>query len=250
MQAVAVVFAGGVGSRMRDGDDTPKQFRSVGGLPVICHSLVHFEDNDNIDAIQVVCLSGWEDRLRQMARDAGITKLADVIPGGATAQESTIKGLAAAADRYPPDTLAVIHDGVRPIITGALIDELIATALRDGSAVTVRPVAETPILSRDGRRIDQTFDRSRAWVVQAPQVFRLGDVVDAYDRMRQINPQFTDVVDTATLMVRLGHQVSIVEGPDANIKITHAADLDFFRGWLAAHPCADRVPMDARGELN
>lgn len=231
MTAIAIIFAGGVGTRIGDSDE-PKQFREVNGRPVICYTLAHFQRHSGIAAIYVACLPGWEARLTELAADAGITKLARIVPGGKTSQDSIRHALEAALADWAEDSLAVIHDGVRPIITADLISRLLDTAGRLGSAVTVRPAAETFLFSRDGELADELLERSHSYIAQAPQVFRLGEIVRAHDHMRQINPGYADVVDSATLMARFGHPVHLVTGNHGNLKITHPSDVDFFRGWV------------------
>ena len=231
MTAVAIVFAGGVGSRAGD-DDLPKQFREVAGRPIIIHTLSHFQSHPRIDAVYVACLAGWEARLADLAAEAGITKLARIVPGGATSQDSIREALCAASTQWDAGVLAVIHDGVRPIITADLIDRQLDTAERLGNAVTVRPSAETVLSSRDGQLADEFLERSHSYLAQAPQVFRLGEIVRAHEHMRQLNPSYTDVVDSATLMARFGHPIRLVTGHHPNLKITHPGDVDFFRGWL------------------
>lgn len=231
MNAVAIIFAGGVGSRLGDSEE-PKQFREVAGRAIIGYTLDHFERHRSIEAIYVACLPGWERRLEDIAREGRVTKLRQVVPGGATSQDSTRNGLLAARTDWQAETLAVIHDGVRPIITAALIDSLLATASELGNAVTVRPVAETPLTSRDGLVAEELRQRSSSWVAQAPQVFRLGEILAAHEHLRGSDPTYTDVVDSATLMSRAGHAINLVVGNHDNLKITHSSDVDFFRGWL------------------
>lgn len=240
MTAVAIIFAGGVGSRVGD-NDQPKQFLEVNGRPIIGYTLEHFQQHPGIAAIYVACLPGWESRLAEIAAGAGITKLARVVPGGATSQDSIRHGLVAALSDWSPDSLAVIHDGVRPVITAELIDRLLVTAAEQGSAVTVRPAAETFLSSRDGRLADELLERSHSYIAQAPQVFRLGEIVRAHEHMRQLNPGYTDVVDSATLMSRFGHPIHLVTGNHGNLKITHPSDVDFFRGWVLSNALVEEA---------
>ncbi len=239
MSAVAIIFAGGVGSRLGDSEE-PKQFREVAGRPIIGYTLDHFQRHPGIAALYVACLPGWEPRLADIAREAGVSKLRRVVAGGATSQDSTRNALLAASAEWEDHTLAVIHDGVRPIITADLIDRLLATAADLGNAVTVRPVAETPLSSRDGLVADELRRRSSAYVAQAPQVFRLGEILAAHERLRGADPSYTDVVDSATLMSRAGHAVNLVVGNHDNLKITHSSDVDFFRGWLLSRKLVER----------
>lgn len=70
MKNIALIIAGGVGARM--GQDIPKQFINVYDRPVIVYTLEAFQNNPNIDGIEVVCLDGWHEILKAYARQFGI----------------------------------------------------------------------------------------------------------------------------------------------------------------------------------
>ena len=112
---VAVIIAGGSGSRMRQ--DIPKQFINVYDKPVIIYTLESFQKHPEIDAIEVVCIDGWHDVLRAYAKQFGIDKLRWVVSNGDTAQESIRNGafwgwraIAKGED------IVIIHDGIRPMV--------------------------------------------------------------------------------------------------------------------------------------
>ena len=83
---IALILAGGSGHRM--GQDIPKQFLTVMEKPVIIYTLENFQRSEEIDEIYVVCIDGWHDVLKCFANQFGITKLKEVVSGGASAQES------------------------------------------------------------------------------------------------------------------------------------------------------------------
>jgi 2-C-methyl-D-erythritol 4-phosphate cytidylyltransferase len=228
---VAIIFAGGSGTRM-DGASVPKQFQLAAGRPVIAHTLEHFQRHREIDAVYIACLAGWERRLDDLATAAGVSKLRRVVPGGRTAQHSIHNALEAAALDFDGDSLALVHDAVRPVITAALLSELIEVAGREGNAVTTGPADETYLLTADGRVADEVLPRARTLSAKAPQVFRLGDILDAHRRWREHDPDYTGLVDSATLMARCGHTIHLVAGERSNIKITYPDDLRHFLAWL------------------
>lgn len=231
MDAIAVVFAGGVGSRFGP-DSGPKQFVPVGGRSILSHTLAALQAHPRVAAIYLACLAGHEDAVRSDCAAAGFGKVRAVVTGGATSQDSTRNALDAAASDWPADTLVLVHDGVRPTLQASLVDALLDAASRFGNAVTCRPAAETMVTSDDGAWVGEVLPRSASFHLQAPQVFSLGALVDAHARQSALDPAYTDVVDSASLMVRAGHRVRLVEGPPDNLKITHASDLAFFAGWL------------------
>lgn len=231
MRAIAVIFAGGVGRRASTGD-APKQFLEVGGRPIIGHTLDHFERHQQISAIYVACLAEWIPTLEQYLARAGLTKVRAVVPGGQVAQQSILNALRAAAGECEPETLALVHDGVRPIITADLISALIAEAGRHGNAVTCVPAAETLLVSSDGSWADELLPRSRSYIAQAPQAFGLGALLAAHEQQSAHDLDYRDVVDSATLMARFGHRIHLVAGNHDNLKVTYPVDVEFLRGWL------------------
>ncbi|MDR2486348.1 MAG: 2-C-methyl-D-erythritol 4-phosphate cytidylyltransferase [Clostridiales Family XIII bacterium] len=231
---IAIIFAGGTGRRMND-TETPKQFIELGGKPVVAYTLEHFERHGRIDAIYAACLEGYEQRLEEIAERHGIRKLCAIVPGGDSAQDSIYRALTRAAQDWGGDSLALIHDAVRPIIEGSLIDRLIDACTRHGNAVACAPANETCVLSSDGATVDAIPDRSKSFRVQAPQAFRLRDILVAHEAMRTVDGAYGGLVCSASLMQRFGHQIHLVQGAYGNIKITYPDDIAFFAGWLAAH---------------
>lgn len=217
--AVAIVFAGGVGSRMRS-RSLPKQFLEVHGKPIIVHTLERFEAHPEIDAIVVSILPEYRAHLDRLIHRYELSKVT-VIDGGATGQESRHRALLAASEKYPPDTVVLLHDGVRPIIDDDLIARNIESVRVRGSAITCTKVFETIVVSSSGS-VDDVIPRELLYTAQAPQSFWLGDVLAAYDRA--VAEGQNDSIDSCTLMRGFGHDVHMVEGPRSNIKITTAED--------------------------
>lgn len=227
---VAIIFAGGSGARM--GSGLPKQFIEVNGKPIIIHTLEIFEDHPLIDAIYVACKEDYIGKLEKMLKRHMITKVKGVVPGGVTGQDSIRNALLAAAEEYDGDSVVLIHDGVRPCITGELIDEDIKCTREKGSAVTCTAFFETPVVSREGIYVEDVPPRAELFTAQAPQCFFLGDVLKAHETIRRENPQYVGIVDTCTLMKASGKKVAIVKGPRGNIKVTTPEDLYTFRAMI------------------
>ena len=124
----ALIFAGGTGKRMGTAG-RPKQFLELHGKPIIIHTLEHFDRHPEIDAIAVVCIAGWIDYLKDQLERWRIKKVRWIVPGGETSQDSTRAGLGILeANCDPENTIVLIHDGVRPLITEKLISDNIAAA--------------------------------------------------------------------------------------------------------------------------
>lgn len=224
MGTVAIIPAAGAGRRM--GLSTAKQFLTVAGEPILARTLRIFETSPVIDAIVLVVPEAEIPSVRAMVREAGAVKVARVVAGGAQRQDSVQRGLEA-ADRV--HDLVVIHDAVRPFLAQGLLADVVAAGRRHGAATLGIPVKDTvKEADRDGW-IVRTFDRSRLWMTQTPQVFRRGLLDRAFAAAAA--EAFTGT-DDAVLLERIGVPVKMVPGSADNIKITTPEDLRFAEAFL------------------
>lgn len=216
MSSTAVIVAGGTGERF--GRDGGKQLAPLAGSTVVTHTIGVFVGCDDIDAVVVVTHADSVAHLRDAT--SHMAKVVTVVAGGATRQGSVAAGLAA----LPTDTeVVVIHDGARPLVTAETIAAALS-ALEDGiDGVVVGHPAYDTIKSVDpGGYVVATEDRSRLWVAQTPQVFRLATLRSAHERARAEGLLGTD---DASLVERAGGCVRMVLGPRENIKVTVPEDL-------------------------
>ena len=219
---VAVIFAGGMGTRMNS-HALPKQFLEIHGKPILVHTLEKFENHPDIDAIALATHPDWRAMTEKLLRRHEITKARWVVNGGETGQESRHKALrAVAADVDDPgDTLVLLHDGVRPLINDELISANIATATERGNAITCTKFNETVAVSSDDT-ISKVIPRDHIYAAQAPQTFHLDEILGLYDLA--VAQGEHDSIDSCSLMEAHGRTLYRVEGPRSNIKITTAED--------------------------
>ena len=239
--AVALVFAGGLGSRMVRAE-LPKQFIPIQGKPVLVHTLEHFQRHADVDAVYLSCLPDYRDRAEDLVRQHGLAKVRAVVAGGATAQNSILNAMqAAVADGVPEDTIALVHDGVRPLINADLISRNIAAARDHGTAISAIPCSETIALSLDGAHtVDSVTQRNLMYVLQAPQTFRLGEALRA--NLRSLEEGLLGkFVDQAHLMRHYGAELHMVPGLRGNVKLTTDFDLLQFRLLVDAGALSDVV---------
>jgi 2-C-methyl-D-erythritol 4-phosphate cytidylyltransferase / 2-C-methyl-D-erythritol 2,4-cyclodiphosphate synthase len=208
----AVVVAGGRG--LRAGGDVPKQYRDIGGEPVIRPALSAFLSHPQIGAVQPVIHPQDEEVFR--AATAGLQKLLPPVFGGATRQASVRSGLEALAMRTPD--IVLIHDAARPFISEALIGRAIVAGKDKGAAVPAVAVADTVKKVDDAGRITETLDRSHLRMVQTPQAFSFALIMTAHRRAAAEGLQ--DFTDDAALAEWAGHRVSVFEGEAGNVKLT------------------------------
>lgn len=241
---VALVFAGGVGSRMGGVHAVPKQFVEVAGRPILVHTLRHFERHERVSRVCVVTIDSYRDHVRELARSHGLSKVSEVVAGSDTACGSIYNGLRALAAAEPDERAVVlIHDGVRPAISADLIDRNIDGVLAHGTAISAIPAYETVALAaEDGVGIVEITDRHRSHILQAPQSFRLADVWQANQRAHA-DATIATFVDQAQLMRHYGHDLHMVTGLRGNVKLTVPVDIDFFTFLNAEDERADVIEV-------
>lgn len=215
-KVAAVVVAAGRGHRA--GGETPKQYRHLGGESVIRSALSAFVVHPQIDAVQPVIHADDEAAFRTAT--AGLGGFRAPVPGGASRQASVYAGLDALRETAPDFVL--IHDAARPFVSGALIARAIAAAGEHGAAVPAIAVADT-VKKVDARgTITATIDRNELRIVQTPQAFSFGLIVDAHARAAAADRN--DFTDDAALAEWAGHRVSVFPGDSANVKLTTNED--------------------------
>ena len=213
-RCAVLILAGGSGSRV--GADMPKQYLSVGSVPVIRRTVEAFLSHPAVDVVQVVI--GADDADRCAAALDGLDIPAPVA-GGASRQESGRNGLEALEPSNPEFVL--IHDAARPFVDPATIDRVIE-ALADAPAVLPAvPVADT--LKRSAGAppvVAETVNRQNIWRAQTPQGFRFADILTAHR-----NAAGLEMTDDTAVAEHAGLTVSLVHGSEENFKITTPEDL-------------------------
>lgn len=225
MKKIAFVTAGGSGGRMHK--DTPKQFLELQGMPVIIHTLLKFEQSNDIDVIIVVCLNGWIDELKTQALKYNITKLEAIVEGGGNSQESISRGIGYLLENgYSEDDIVLVHESVRPFITDKIITNNIVSCKERGNAVTVVRGNESYLYSEDGVSSDRYFLREEMFMVQTPQTFRLGCVAKALNDAKEKGLVSQSLY---ILMSQLDYTpLYMVDGDRFNLKLTYPEDLKIF----------------------
>jgi 2-C-methyl-D-erythritol 4-phosphate cytidylyltransferase len=214
----AIILASGSGQRFQY--NQPKQFMKLAGLPVMVHTLKIFQCSNQIDSVVIVCHEDYIDYVWELCGQYGLTKVAKVVVGGSTRQQSSQIGI----DSCGEDTdYVLLHDSVRPFLTHKVIDELVAAAKKHGAVDTVIPSADTLVQVDDDGFIEEIPDRSRFRRGQTPQAFDYQLIRDAH--LKAIEDGVINATDDCQLVMRLGHKVYTVCGDEQNIKITYPIDL-------------------------
>ena len=130
-----IIIAGGVGNRL--GASVPKQFVEVLGKPVIAYTMEHFQNHSEIDAIELVCVDGYQDHLMGIADRYGISKVIKIVKGGSEYERSIMNGVAGLEGIAKPDDIVMIHWSASPFLTEEMISDNIRVCKEKGNAINV-----------------------------------------------------------------------------------------------------------------
>jgi len=223
MKRSVIIVAGGSGSRM--GSDVPKQFLLLAGKPILMRTVEAFYRFDNKMNIVIALPAAQHDYWKQLCAQYSFSDIpCQLVEGGATRFHSTLNALA----KVPADGIVAVHDGVRPLVSQETLQRCFSAAEQCKAVVPAIPVNESvrQIESDGGNR---AVNRSNYMLVQTPQVFDAQTLHRAF--AQSYDPLFTD---DASVVERMGVEVSIVEGNFENIKITRPVDLVLAEALLAA----------------
>ncbi|NTU45828.1 MAG: 2-C-methyl-D-erythritol 4-phosphate cytidylyltransferase [Chlorobiaceae bacterium] len=229
MNSFAIIAASGIGKRMQLKEGQSKQLLSIGGYPVIHHTIRAFQQAKSVAAIYIATKEENIPTLEEMAAASGVTKLKAVIEGGKERQDSVYNCIRAIeaemrASGSAPDTI-LVHDGARPFIQPRDIDEIARLSMQFGACVPAnRPKDTIKYIGADPDFFGETLDRSMLLQVQTPQGFRSGLLVQAHEQALLEGYYATD---DAALVERFFPEqpVRIFETGYHNIKITTPEDI-------------------------
>ena len=217
MSVVVIVPAAGTGSRF--GGALPKQFQQLDGKPLVQHVIERFLIDDDVTRVIVPVA---ELLLASVKNSDRVTFVA----GGATRQESVMRGVAEADDAE----LIAIHDAARPLFSAAIFHAVIDAAREVGVSLPVIPVTDTIHVMNDDATIARTLDRAELGAAQTPQCFRADVLREVLERATSEGITGTD---EAGLAARFGYTVKAVPGDPRNLKITVPEDLAIAESYLA-----------------
>ena len=213
-----IIPAAGQGKRMGAGKN--KLLLTLEGVPILIHTLRVFEADDECNGIILAISPSDEQQFKSLLKEYGIHKVSSLVNGGKERQDSVYNGLRAVHDL---DGIVLVHDAARPFIKIEIIHKLVEAANKEGGAIVAVPVKDT-IKKAKNSMVAETVERSSLWSVQTPQAFRTSVLLEAHNKaMRE---QFIGT-DESSLVERIPHPVSIIEGDYDNIKLTTPEDLYF-----------------------
>lgn len=226
----AILPAAGLGTRM--GAETPKQFLSLDGVPVLVFTLRRLAACPAIRDFVIATRADEVDSLAAAVATENLGRPVRVVRGGDTRQDSVASALAEVPSHAD---LILVHDAVRPLITLSQIERVIAEASACDAAILGIPAMDTvkevkrASLPTDVALITATIPRERVVLAQTPQVFRASLLLEAFARARQDG---VSASDEAALVERLGRDVHVVAGSERNLKITRPGDMELAEFYL------------------
>lgn len=226
----AIILAGGVGSRV--GARCPKQFVEIFGKPVLAYTIEIFQNNPQIDAIEVVCHKKWKEYLLNMIKQYDLNKVMWIADGGETFQDSVMSGINNLRDRISSDDYVMIQYGAAPFTSDKIVNDVIRVMREKGSAVTATPCYQLLGSNDENATSKHWVDRDKYIQIACPYGFKFSYLLDVYERaekqglIEKIEPH------TTSLMYALGDTLYQAYGDQTNIKITTKEDLDMFKGYV------------------
>lgn len=227
---IAIVLAGGTGTRV--GANIPKQFIEIQGKPILAYTLDNFQNDPEIDAIEVVCHKDWIDHVQEICEQFNISKLRWLTNGGDTFQESTLNGVFHLRDKIDPSDIVVISFGVSPFCTPDIINDSIRIAKEHGNAISAEDSPLCTCIKDDEEGTTQNLIRETIKGFSNPWTFRYGELVEAYDEVIRRGILDTLEPHTTSVYLALGKRLWFSKSSGYNFKITLKEDLDKFEGLL------------------
>jgi 2-C-methyl-D-erythritol 4-phosphate cytidylyltransferase/2-C-methyl-D-erythritol 2,4-cyclodiphosphate synthase len=214
-ECIALVVAAGRGSRFGSGE--PKQYRLLAGQPILRRAVAPLLAHPRIGGVRVII---HDDDTQAYRKAVGDLPLLPPVPGGATRQESALRGLESLGAMPPRRVL--IHDAARPFVSAALLDRVLGALDRREGAIPALPVVDTLKRGGDGAvpLIVCTQERAGLWRAQTPQGFHYSLLLAAHRAAAG-----SALTDDAAVAEAAGMSVVMVPGDEDNLKVTTEDDL-------------------------
>ncbi len=218
MNTIAIVPAAGAGKRF--GSKTNKAFHLLSEKPVILRVLEILQGIEEIDEIIPVLREDDMEKGLWLIEERGVSKVKKIAPGGDERQQSVFHALKLINNT---NSIILIHDGVRPLISRNLIKSSLSSLGSSQGVISAVPLTDT-IKEVEDNFVKRTLDRAGLIAVQTPQVFYFDPLFDAYTKAINDGLFFTD---DAAVMEYAGGTVKVINGDYRNIKITTGEDIEY-----------------------
>ena len=224
-----ILMAGGVGNRV--GAGIPKQFVEVLGKPVIAYTMQKLQQCSDIDSIILSCVDGYQEKLKRIAEDNGITKVVKIVTGGKDYEHSIMNGVAGLKGIAKDDDVVQIHWAASPFVSVDVLSDNIRVCKEKGNAISACS-AFLLYGNNNGDHADGIIDRDTFKSLSAPQSFLYKNIVEFYRQVEEKHLFDTIEAHTTSLMAAMNMPIYFSKGDQTNIKITTPEDIDLFTGYV------------------
>ncbi len=220
MKNIAIILAGGTGNRLNAG--IPKQFIKLAGKTILEHTLCTFQNNEQINEIAVISNKDYLHTVKDMVKANGFTKISKILHGGKERYDSTL----AALNAFSEEANLLIHDAVRPLVSGRIIHDVVEALEKYEAVDTALPTIDTIIeVDEDHDFIKNIPNRHLLYRSQTPQAFKTHILKKAYEIALQ-DPDFQTTDDCGVVKKYLPEvKIKVITGDNQNIKLTYPEDL-------------------------
>lgn len=228
---IAIILAGGIGSRV--GADIPKQFIEILGKPILVYTIEAFQNNNDIDAIEVVCVANYIDTMKDLIKKYNLNKVKWITEGGKDFQHSVLNGINNLSDKISGEDIVSIHFGASPFVSGEIISDSIKVAKEKGNAISTTPFyLLSGYKDENGLSSSKYLDRESIVCMNSPHSFKYHLIKSIYKKAIETGTINEVEPHTTTLMYKMGIPIYFSKGSQTNIKITTKEDLELFEGYV------------------
>lgn len=228
---IATILAGGRGVRMNS--DTPKQFLKINDKPIIIYTLEKFERNNNIDAIQIVCLESYIEDVKKYVQLHKISKLKWITVGGKTAQESTMNGIKALKDICSAEDIILFHMSVSPLIDDDIINDAINVCNQHGIAIAASQSIFNLCETDNWEDSTIYYPKKNLVTLNMPWTIKFNKALKVYEDgyLKGIGIKEEDYL--VSLLIDMGEKLYFSKDSQKNkLKLTTKDDVDLLEGYL------------------
>ncbi len=224
-----ILMAGGVGNRV--GAGIPKQFVEILGKPVIAYTMQKLQQCSDIDAIELVCVDGFQENLKKIAYENRITKVIKIVTGGKDYEHSIINGVKGLKGIAHDNDVIMMHWAASPFVSDEILKDNIRVCKEKGNAMSACS-AFLLYGTNNGDHSDNVINRDTFKSLSAPQSFLYKNIIEFYSQVEE--KHLFDYIEahTTSLMAELKWPIYFSKGDQTNIKITTKEDLDLFKGYV------------------
>ena len=224
MKAIVLLLSGGIGARV--GGSLPKQYIEVNGRMIVSRCIGRVLECGSISGLWIVADESWQEAIAESVPER--ERILGFSAPGQNRALSILNGLRGIRNVCPEDTIVIVHDAVRPLVSVETLEACINACSQHDGAMPVLRMTDTVYYSdTSGSRVERLLDRSRIYAGQAPEAFRLGKYLEATERL--LPEKILSINGSTEPAILAGMDIAMIPGDKGNFKITTREDLEHYR---------------------